>query len=152
MLRALTVVVVVAVAVASGSGRAFAHADLDSTDPAAGSVVHESPSQLVLRFTGAVDSVPGGIRVVAADGTEIDIGPPGRLDGSTSTIVVDLPTLADGTYVVAWRAISADSHPIAGAFTFSVGTTSDPAPGLVDSLLEGERQLSGASELLAAGR
>ena len=29
--------------------------------------------------------------------------------------------LADGTYIVAWRAISADSHPVNGAFTFTVG-------------------------------
>src|SRR5207248_2879768 len=32
--------------------------------------------------------------------------------------------LADGTYVVAWRVVSADSHPVGGAFTFSVGKAS----------------------------
>lgn len=136
----------------ASSGRAFAHADLESTEPLAGSVVEKTPSQLVFRFTGAVDSVPGGIRVVAATGAEIDIGPPERLDGSSATLAVALPPLDNGTYVVAWRAVSADSHPIAGAFTFSVGSSSDPAPGLIDTLLDSERQLSGASTLLAGGR
>ncbi len=32
--------------------------------------------------------------------------------------------LADGTYTVAWRVVSADSHPISGAFTFSIGKPS----------------------------
>ena len=30
-----------------------------------------------------------------------------------------------GTYVVTWRVISADTHPVSGAFTFSVGTKRD---------------------------
>lgn len=138
--------------IGASAGRAFAHADLESTEPLAGSVVEETPAQLVFRFTGAVDSVPGGIRVVTAAGAEIDIGPPERLDGSSATLVVELPPLTNGTYVVAWRAVSADSHPIAGAFTFSVGSSSDPAAGLIDTLVDRERQLSGASTLLAGGR
>lgn len=40
--------------------------------------------------------------------------------------------LADGTYVVAWRAVSADSHPVSGAFTFSIGA---PTPGVDASVL-----------------
>ena len=32
-----------------------------------------------------------------------------------------LPHLANGAYVVTWRVISADSHPVHGAFTFIVG-------------------------------
>ena len=32
-----------------------------------------------------------------------------------------LPKLGDGAYVVTWRVISADSHPVQGAFTFLVG-------------------------------
>ena len=32
--------------------------------------------------------------------------------------------LEDGTYVVAWRVTSADSHPVSGAFSFSIGQPS----------------------------
>jgi copper transport protein len=34
------------------------------------------------------------------------------------------PGLAEGTYVVAWRVVSSDSHPVSGAFSFSIGTPS----------------------------
>ncbi len=45
-----------------------------------------------------------------------------------STVVVALSTLDDGSYVVDWHVVSADSHPVSGAFTFSVGkATSDEA-------------------------
>ena len=154
--RWLTIVgaiVVVVVALVLGRARpAHAHADLESTEPATGSVVATAPDRVVLRFTGAVDPVPGGIRVVTAAGDEVDIGAPGRMDGSDSTIAVDLPALTDGTYVVAWRAISADSHPIGGAFSFSIGTTSETAPGLVDDLLADDASLGGSGDVLAAGR
>lgn len=32
--------------------------------------------------------------------------------------------LAQGTYMVSWRVVSADGHPISGAFTFSIGKPS----------------------------
>jgi copper transport protein len=32
-----------------------------------------------------------------------------------------MPKVEDGTYVVTWRVISADAHPVQGAFTFQVG-------------------------------
>ncbi len=39
------------------------------------------------------------------------------------TLTPDAP-LSDGTYIVGWRVISADSHPIAGGLSFSVGAPS----------------------------
>jgi len=42
-----------------------------------------------------------------------------------SVLTVDVPdTLDAGTYVISWRVVSADGHPIAGALTFSVGRPS----------------------------
>jgi copper transport protein len=50
---------------------------------------------------------------------------------------VDLPKLDKGGYIVTWRVTSADSHPIHGAFTFSVGAAAGaPADAaLVEKLL-----------------
>ena len=42
-----------------------------------------------------------------------------------SVVTTSLPKLDDGTYVVTWRVISADSHPIDGAYTFQVGVEGD---------------------------
>ncbi len=53
------------------------------------------------------------------------MGEAGHADGRSETARVALPTgLAQGTYTVAWRVVSADSHPVSGAFTFSVGRPS----------------------------
>ena len=53
--------------------------------------------------------------------------------------MVPLPKLDHGTYVVTWRVISADSHPVEGAFTFQVGAkatlSKKNAQGVADSLL-----------------
>jgi copper transport protein len=58
---------------------------------------------------------PGGQRVEA-----------GRTFHVTAyEIAVDLlPGLSDGTYTGVWHVISADTHPVQGAFTFSVGAPS----------------------------
>lgn len=112
-----------------------AHATLESTSPAAGSVLQGAPDQITLTFTEAIDSIPDGIRVVAGDGHSVVAAKPNQGLGD-HTLTVGLPALDDGTYVVAWKAISVDSHPITGAFTFSVGAPSTPAPGLIEALVE----------------
>ena len=40
----------------------------------------------------------------------------------------DLP---EGWYLVYWRVISADGHPVRGAFTFAVGPNPGPPPQFV---------------------
>ncbi|HMA47544.1 MAG TPA: copper resistance protein CopC, partial [Frankiaceae bacterium] len=45
---------------------------------------------------------------------------------AVTQVVVDLrPDLPDGTYVVTWRVVSADSHPVSGAYALGVGTAPD---------------------------
>ena len=39
--------------------------------------------------------------------------------------------IAEGWYLVYWRAISVDGHPVRGAFTFAVGPNPGPAPQFV---------------------
>src|SRR4029453_11873042 len=39
--------------------------------------------------------------------------------------------LAEGWYLVYWRVISVDGHPVRGAFTFAVGPNPGPAPQFV---------------------
>lgn len=148
--RALALAVLALALLVAPASRAFAHAELESTSPAAGSVIGESPTEITLDFSEAVDLVPGSIRLLRADGAEVAIGSPSQ-DAGADTITADVPALTDGSYVVAWRAVSADSHPIEGAFTFAVGaaTATDPA------LLEGALQDDGnrpAQAWLAVGR
>ncbi len=66
-----------------------------------------------------------------------------------------IPDLKDGTYVVTWRVISADGHPVRGAFTFTVGTTSTTAKeaqGLAQRLLTDEGGDAAVGVLFAIAR
>jgi copper transport protein len=138
-------VLVVAVATAGlalAPAPADAHAELVSTEPASGEQLDAAPERVVLRFTESVDVSDDAVEVLTADGDRIDIGDPGHPDGERSSVAVDLPGLDDGTYVVSWRVLSSDSHPVSGAFTFGVGDAaaalSDAAAqALVDDALAG---------------
>ena len=52
-----------------------------------------------------------------------------RSPANPDTLVVPLrPHLPEGWYLVYWRAISVDGHPVQGAFTFAVGPNPGPHP------------------------
>ena len=103
---------------------ASAHAVLASTTPPANAVLATAPSEVVLTFTEAVRQVPDKIRVIAPDGSRADTGKP-TFSGAVVSIAVD-PSKPNGTYLVTYRVISADSHPVAGGYTYSVGAPSAP--------------------------
>ena len=79
---------------------------------------------MVLSFTEAVELPDDAVEVLAASGDAVDVPAPVHPGGDRSIVEVDLPALDDGAYVVSWRIISEDSHPIGGAFTFAVGDAS----------------------------
>ncbi|MFC4517499.1 FixH family protein [Streptomyces ehimensis] len=108
-----------------GAGTASAHAALTATDPADGSVVPAAPARVTLTFSEGVLLSPDSVRVLDPRGERVDEGRPQHDGGRSGTATVALRAgIADGTYTVAWQAVSADSHPVAGAFTFSVGAPS----------------------------
>ena len=74
-----------------------------------------------MTFTEGVAVGDGGIRLLDAGEEEVAVGEAVHPGGRSRLIRVSLPRLPDGLYVVVWRATSEDSHPIRGAFTFSVG-------------------------------
>ncbi|AUG78757.1 ABC transporter [Kitasatospora sp. MMS16-BH015] len=109
----------------AGAGSAAAHATLISTDPSQNAVVPTAPAAVTLTFSEGVSLAPDSVRVLGPDGKAVDQGNPGHADGKADTARVQLNSgLANGTYTVAWRAVSEDSHPVGGAFTFSIGAPS----------------------------
>lgn len=105
----------------AGAGTAFAHATLISPDPRQGAVIGTTPATVSLTFGEPVVVAADGVRIFDPDGAQVDDGHTGHL-GRSSTVGVNLRNSAQqGTYTVSWRVISADSHPVVGAFTFSVG-------------------------------
>jgi copper transport protein len=106
---------------------ASAHAALESTSPQQGSVVQQAPSEVTLTFSESIRLVPGKNQIIAPDGKRLATGDP-RVDGRVLTIPIEASSPPRGTYLVSYRVISADSHPVAGGFTFSVGAPSANAP------------------------
>ncbi|MEU3311468.1 copper resistance protein CopC [Streptomyces sp. NPDC006662] len=105
---------------------ATAHAALTASDPKDGAVVATAPAQVTLSFSEEVAMGDDSIRVMDPQGKRVDTG---ELRNMCSGSVIRYGTalhsgLPDGTYTVAWQAVSADSHPVSGAFTFSVGAPS----------------------------
>lgn len=98
---------------------AGAHASLVSVDPADGSRLDESPAQVRLVFSEAVSADLGGVQVVSADGDQVQSGA-ARVQGGEVEIDLE-PDLPDGTYVISYRVISADGHPVRGGSVFGVG-------------------------------
>lgn len=102
---------------------AAAHASLVGSDPADGAVLASAPATVTLRFDEPVDVVPGGfsLRGPAGDAREVAAQERG------ASARARLPQgLGQGTYVLSWRVVSDDGHPLAGALTFSIGA---PTPG-----------------------
>ncbi|MCX0244946.1 copper resistance CopC/CopD family protein [Streptomyces drozdowiczii] len=115
---------------------ASAHAALTGSDPQDGAVVATAPTQVTLTFSEQVALGPDSIRVLDPSGKRADTkaAPRDLHSGSTVRYGVALRGgLDDGTYTVAWQAVSADSHPVSGAFTFSIGAPSETTVALPDS-------------------
>lgn len=111
------------------AGPASAHAALRGADPGDGSVVKSAPRHVTLTFTESVALLDDSFRIYSPDNHRVPLGEPEHADGRSDTARVGLPGgLDDGTYTVAWRVVSADSHPVSGAFTFSIGKPSPTAP------------------------
>ncbi|WLD58019.1 copper resistance protein CopC/CopD [Salinispirillum sp. LH 10-3-1] len=139
---------------------ALGHAQLVSHSPSDGASVDTAPADIRLNFNEPV--TPIFIRVFDATGSTISLQDAPKM-AQQQTVVQYLPdNLTDGLYVVSWRVISADSHPVGGAFQFTVGNTergtittdallADSAPVQAERLHQANRTLLLLSLLALAG-
>ncbi|MFF3316935.1 copper resistance CopC/CopD family protein [Streptomyces sp. NPDC003035] len=118
----------------AGAAPASAHAALTGSDPKDGAVVATAPKDVNLTFSEQVAMSADSIRILDPAGKRVDTGEIRDLcSGSIVKYGVGLRSgLPEGTYTVAWQTVSADSHPIAGAFTFSIGAPSQTSVALPD--------------------
>lgn len=108
---------------------ASAHAYLTKTTPAASTVLDVPPPNVQLTYDEAVEPRLAIISVTNAAGTQETTGPARRSPANPDTLVVPLrPHLPQGWYLIYWRAISVDGHPVQGAFTYAVGPNPGPSP------------------------
>ncbi|MEW2157000.1 copper resistance protein CopC [Streptomyces sp. NPDC007189] len=110
-------------ALLGGAGPASAHAALTGSDPAQGVVVKQAPSQVALTFSEKVAMNDDSLRVLDPRGKPVQTGGPANLSGTTYAVKLK-GGLGKGTYTVTYQVVSADSHPVSGAYTFSIGAPS----------------------------
>jgi copper transport protein len=106
---------------------AAAHAELVSITPANGVQLAKPPSEVKLTFTESVNLVDDGIRLIDPVGATVPTNGP-TVDGRSVSLPIPA-NLPDGPYVLTWRVVSSDGHPITGASSFGVGTAPAPVPG-----------------------
>ena len=90
---------------------------------------------MLLRFDEPVETAFGAIRVYDAQARRVDAGKVERPRETEARVALDR-RLARGTYTATWRAVSADGHPISGAFVFHVGAPGANPAGIAAQVLE----------------
>ncbi len=127
--RRISAAIAVLVAALLLPAAASAHAYLVKTVPASSVVLDTPPPNVQLTYDEAVEPRFAIISVTNAAGEQETTGPATRSPANPDTLVVPLrPHLPEGWYLIYWRAISVDGHPVSGAFTYAVGPNPGPAP------------------------
>ena len=127
MRRAWLVAAVTAAALALPAS-AWAHAALLHTVPTASGTVNAAPPAVRLTYSEPIEPRFAIVSVTDATGKQVTSGAPASAPGAPQTLVTPLKRVPEGWYLVFWRVISADGHPVRGAFTFAVGPNPGPPP------------------------
>lgn len=98
---------------------AHAHTDLVGTAPADGDVLDGAPAAVTLTFNEELLEAAVRVSITDESGAVVakDIA-----ESAGSDVTVPWPAdLAPGTYVVSYRVVSGDGHPVSGDITFTYG-------------------------------
>jgi methionine-rich copper-binding protein CopC len=93
-----------------------AHAHLERSTPADGSVLSAAPAQLVLQFSEAAQLATLSIERNGGEKQKVTTLP----ETAQLRIVIALPALPPGDYVVSWRVVGVDGHVVPGRIHFTV--------------------------------
>lgn len=124
VLRGVALCLLTVMALVLAGVPAWAHAKLESSDPAEGASVPAAPSAVTLTFSEQVAPNLAQISVTGPGGTHFEAGP---ATGAGPVLRVPLrPLGAAGGYTITYRVTSDDGHPITGVVPFTLTT---PGPG-----------------------
>lgn len=108
--------ILAAMAVALSTGLASAHSDDMSTMPADGETVQATPEQVMFTFEEAVRLTR--IEMTHADQqVDLDLGDQQSFATDYGVPVTDM---GSGNYLIEWRGLGIDGHPVQGSFSFEV--------------------------------
>ena len=109
------------VAVMASTSVVAAHPLPKATSPAPNAVLTTSPSEIRMTFSEPLVAAFSGLELKTQAGAPVAIGASAvdRKDKRQLFAPVTA-ALAEGTYTVNWRAVAADTHHVAGHFSFQV--------------------------------
>ena len=121
-----TVAIILAAAVVSitglesvdGRSTTALHAELISSKPVHGDALTTSPPEVRLVFGGPVKPALSLIRLVTADGAQLELN--ASAENDSQVLVARLPGLGNGAYKIEWSTVSADGHKLEGVLAFQV--------------------------------
>lgn len=105
-------------------GEAAAHASLRASSPPDGASLADPPERIELLFSEPV--VPLLLALETTEGRRIPAGSETGGDGAR-LVLVPGEALGRGAYLVRWRVVSIDGHPVAGRLAFAIGDIPEPA-------------------------
>ena len=133
---------------------ALAHAELESSSPADGSIVETMPNEITLTFgekllTLGEENV-NTLNLSTTSGIEVALSPVTVSGEVLSATVVSSPsTLTPGQYQISYRVVSTDGHPVKGEISFEFAPQeSAPVPSESPIAIadDQETQAAGAAE------
>ncbi|WP_167858946.1 copper resistance CopC/CopD family protein [Paenibacillus cymbidii] len=126
----LTALLLVAFLLCLAPGSAMAHASLVGTAPAADSRLETAPDAVTLTFDERIESKLFDVRVLDQKGKKLNDRQT-AISSDGKQLTLPLPDAGNGVYTVNYRIVSADGHPISGAYVYAVG---QPVPSSENAL------------------
>jgi copper transport protein len=105
---------------------ALAHAQFLGASPAQDAVVPRAPQAVTLDFSEPVS--PAALRWVAPDGSTSEAAPLAEAEPGRVSVAPPPAAGGEGTWLLSWRVVSLDGHPVTGTLQFSIGAPSPVAP------------------------
>lgn len=102
--------------IAAMTGPVLAHSKSQLTEPADGATVADVP-EITLSFEAPMRVISVAL---SQDGTKVALERDTGMDPVTEFTARPAEPLPEGAYLVEWRGMSADGHPMQGGFTFTV--------------------------------
>jgi methionine-rich copper-binding protein CopC len=99
-----------------------AHPIVLESSPSHDAVVNSSPEQVAFRFNSAIETRLTQVTMTGRDGRPIRlaVGPNHRNGFPRNRLVIPLPLLSTGTYVIRYKVLATDGHITEGALRFTV--------------------------------
>lgn len=121
-MKKLTLLMLVVVSSIAFTQSAFAHAEISKTSPVKNAILTQPPKSVWIEFGESLltldTKVVNTLSVTNSKGKRVDKSPT-IISGARATTQI-LGALKKGKYLVTYRVVSEDGHPVKGSYYFSV--------------------------------